>query len=82
MIEEEARKKECPHHLIMMCMVQIAAGKEGASEQTILDMGKFGFCSASDCMMWKWHMSPKSAAEINAGGDAGAIPSGYCGLTK
>jgi hypothetical protein len=82
MTEDEARKKECPQHLIMMTMIQINGVKEGVNEQIIKDAGKFGYCSGSDCMMWVWDISPKSAAEINARGNAKAIPSGHCGLIK
>jgi len=38
-------------------------------------------CIASECMMWRWRISPQSANEINASGNAGAIAQGYCGLS-
>jgi len=53
MTEEEMKTKECPQHLMMMVMMQIAAGKEGASEETLTEMGKFGCCSGSKCAMWE-----------------------------
>lgn len=53
MNEEEMKTKECPQHMMMMVVMQIAAAKEGADEETIKGMGKYGFCSGSACAMWQ-----------------------------
>jgi hypothetical protein len=82
MTEEQAKTKECPQHLIMMTMIQIAAGENGASEKSITDAAEFGYCTASDCMMWKWNTSPEQAARLNALGNKEAECDGYCGLVK
>jgi hypothetical protein len=39
-------------------------------------------CIASDCMMWRWTITPEDAAAVNAAHNAGVISAGYCVLAK
>lgn len=80
MTESEAKKKECPQHMITMVMMQIAAAKEGVSEDGILAMGKFGYCSGSACAMWEWHESFIDKDDLSKGAEYRA--EGHCGLIK
>ena len=79
MTEEEAKTKWCPH---VRAMATFGDQFAGTYNRSIHDDLPNPACIASDCMMWRWIMSPRDAAEINSRGDAGAVPSGHCGLAK
>lgn len=71
MTEEEAKGKVCPHKSMF-----------GISERSGESYYQDGNCIASDCMMWKWEITARQAAEIKARGNALASACGCCGLVK
>lgn len=79
MTEEHARTKECPKHMMLMVMMQLAARKEGRSDEIINDMTKFGRCSASACMHWEPTMIEKRSDQGYSYIDT---EDGKCGLSK
>jgi len=52
MTENEAKKKECPHHLLSMLTLQIASKRDGATIAQLKEIEAIGLCTASDCAMW------------------------------
>lgn len=82
MTEDEAKTKWCP----MVCIGATQTwehirGHEYSNRTT--DDNEFDFstrCIGSKCCAWRWAMSPEAVAQVNARGNAGAKPSGFCGL--
>ena len=80
MTEDDARSRWCP-------MVRNAGGidwtgsanRDPQSGSTGADAPYYK-CIASDCMMWRWKISPTEAAVANAQADVGLGSDGYCGL--
>ena len=68
MTEEEVRTKECR--------------APGVHQGTKFGDFIWPACSGSKCAHWKWKVSPKDAAQINAMGNNKQEPQGYCGLTR
>jgi len=82
MKESEARTKECPQHMLMMVLLQIEAGKEGASDEAVELISQLGFCSASQCMNWEpynyWVKDGRYCTKETEGAEA--VGGGDCGL--
>lgn len=75
MNEDQAKLRWCPFALTAVSDMK-APARNRHPDGTYLGCT----CIASECMAWRWSMSPKSVAEVNARGNAGAVASGYCGL--
>ena len=73
MTEEEAREKWCP-------MSSIRSNNGGGynrlpdANQTMTPRNTL--CITSDCMMWRWSVSPETAK------NEGIDEAGYCGLSR
>ena len=77
MTEDEAKTKWCPfvrgdnsdNAINRWCDGKVPDGQYAMA-----------YCIGSQCMAWRWRMSPADAAQVNARGNAGAEAGGYCGL--
>lgn len=79
MREEEARDKWCPFGRRYIFDEFTTGGAMTAiNEPDSIDYRQN--CIASDCMMWRWEISPSEAARVNAMGHYSAVEIGYCGL--
>ena len=92
MTEEQAKLRWCPFARVSIGLdpeftvhnrvADAITGKDSRDEEHGINHPEAYNCIASACMAWRWSTSPRSAAEVNARGNAGAVASGYCGLAK
>ena len=89
MREDEAKTKWCPQaaiekslrlHSLTVCQISSPSNKSMLADFKELALNDYQKCIASDCMMWRWKISPTRAAEINARVSASAVNDGYCGI--
>lgn len=72
MTEEKARLKLCPIYMINMTNLMMNNPSEKETMRAV------GFCSASDCMMWRWDDEITRTPQGN--GVTLNELGGYCGL--
>lgn len=75
--EEEAKTKECKLEQIGigLAVLSFAYSKAHGAFGDVPEPN--GMCIASNCMKWRWIVSPE---DCSLDGMEGIIPEGYCGL--
>ncbi len=77
MTEDEAKTRWCPFTRLL---TEAGTGNRVMNKDMLAISDIATNCIGSQCMAFRWRTSPAQAAEVNARGNAGATPDGYCGL--